>query len=120
MQAEIDFSRSASGLCLNTDRGGPSKNNYATGTILEEGGVVSSVGLQVVGNIFLHNRADLQEALREELSAERAACDGTFVLCAFRKWGEKCAEFLLGEFAFAIWDVRERRLFCCRDQLGSR
>jgi hypothetical protein len=28
---------------------------------------------------------------------------------------ERCAEHLLGDFAFAIWDAANRRVFCARD-----
>jgi asparagine synthase (glutamine-hydrolysing) len=29
-------------------------------------------------------------------------------------------EHLIGDFAFAIWDTRQRRLFCARDQIGTK
>ena len=34
--------------------------------------------------------------------------------------GEQCGRYLLGDFAFAIWNERERTLFCCRDHIGIR
>ncbi len=48
------------------------------------------------------------------------ADDGILLLAAYAKWGDACPDFLLGEFAFAIWDERLRRLFCCRDHIGFR
>jgi asparagine synthase (glutamine-hydrolysing) len=42
------------------------------------------------------------------------------ILCAYEKWGEECVEHLLGDFAFAIWDKRLRRLFCARDHFGVK
>ena len=39
---------------------------------------------------------------------------------AYEKWGEKCVEHLVREFAFAIWDKRLRRLFCARDHFGVK
>ena len=39
---------------------------------------------------------------------------------AYEKWGERCVEHLIGEFAFAIWDERERKLFCARDHFGVK
>ena len=39
---------------------------------------------------------------------------------AYQRWGQDCAAYLLGDFAFAIWDSRNRTLFCARDQLGVR
>lgn len=42
------------------------------------------------------------------------------ILCAYEKWGEECVEYLIGDFAFAIWDKRARRLFCARDHFGVK
>jgi asparagine synthase (glutamine-hydrolysing) len=72
-------------------------------------------------------RADLVRALRAsdrtasvEGSDLESATDDTLLLHAYRAWGERCAEHLLGDFAFAIWDRPRRRLFCARDQLGVK
>jgi len=77
-------------------------------------------GLTLAGDIALHNRPDLLNWLPRDLDGGRALRDGELTLAAYAKWGEGCAEFLVGEFSFAIWDSRERRLFCCRDQMGAR
>ena len=42
------------------------------------------------------------------------------ILQAYEKWGESCAEHLIGEFSLAIWDKRLRRLFCARDHFGVK
>ncbi|HEY3582567.1 MAG TPA: asparagine synthase-related protein [Pyrinomonadaceae bacterium] len=42
------------------------------------------------------------------------------ILFAYEKWGEECVEHLIGDFAFAIWDKRSRRLFCARDHFGVK
>jgi asparagine synthase (glutamine-hydrolysing) len=39
---------------------------------------------------------------------------------AYETWGERCVEHLTGDFAFAIWDRRARRLFCARDHFGVK
>jgi asparagine synthase (glutamine-hydrolysing) len=46
--------------------------------------------------------------------------DVELLLHAYHVWGEKCVEHLLGDFAFAIWDGREQRLFCARDHFGIK
>jgi asparagine synthase (glutamine-hydrolysing) len=46
--------------------------------------------------------------------------DAELILHAYHTWGERCVEHLLGDFAFAIWDGRERRLFCARDHFGVK
>lgn len=52
-------------------------------------------------------------------------CDGDLadterILRAYERWGESCVEHLIGDFAFAIWDRRKRRLFCARDHFGVK
>jgi len=39
---------------------------------------------------------------------------------AGRQWGEDCTAHLVGDFAFALWDSRQQRLFCARDHIGAR
>jgi asparagine synthase (glutamine-hydrolysing) len=82
--------------------------------------VCSRLQLTLAGDIALHNRAHLLSDLRGGPDGDCAPCDGELVLAAYAKWGVRCPEFLLGEFSFAIWDSRERHLFCCRDQMGAR
>jgi asparagine synthase (glutamine-hydrolysing) len=69
-------------------------------------------------------RIDNREALAKELDLpskplERIG-DSEFILAAYRKWGEECADRLLGDFAFVIWDERREHLFCARDHLGIK
>jgi asparagine synthase (glutamine-hydrolysing) len=73
----------------------------------------------VSGDLQLHNRAELRALLGFGKQADEWD-DGQLVLAAYEKWGEECCRYLIGEFAFAIWDDRNRRLFCCRDHLGTR
>ena len=42
------------------------------------------------------------------------------ILDAYETWGDNCVKHLTGDFAFAIWDERSRRLFCARDHLGVK
>ena len=62
--------------------------------------------------------------LRDELSALgyrfRTACDTEVVMQAYRAWGERALARFNGQFAFALWDRRERRLVLARDRLGVR
>ena len=50
----------------------------------------------------------------------RSLSDVELILAAYRRWGIACAEHLLGDFAFALWDRSERRLLCARDALGMK
>src|SRR5439155_22927928 len=42
------------------------------------------------------------------------------ILHAYHAWGEQCLDYLLGDFAFGVWDGPRRRLFCAVDHLGVR
>ncbi len=75
--------------------------------------------LEISADVHLHNRGDLIGHLGNNFSSKNPD-DSELLLAAYAKWGERCAEFLLGEYAFAIWDERRRRLFCCRDHIGFR
>lgn len=39
---------------------------------------------------------------------------------AYETWGYEMADHLYGMFAFALWDEEEQKLFCLRDQLGTK
>lgn len=69
-------------------------------------------------------RLDNREALAAMLAIddERLAtmADSALLLEAYRAWGESCVQRLLGDFAFAIWDRKRRRLLLARDHLGQR
>jgi asparagine synthase (glutamine-hydrolysing) len=46
--------------------------------------------------------------------------DEETILRSYEKFGENCVDQLIGDFAFAIWDKRARRLFCARDHFGVK
>lgn len=39
---------------------------------------------------------------------------------AYEKWGCDMADHIYGMFAFALWDDEEQKLFCLRDQFGTK
>ena len=42
------------------------------------------------------------------------------MLKAYETWGGRMADHLYGMFAFALWDEEEQKLFCLRDQFGTK
>jgi asparagine synthase (glutamine-hydrolysing) len=54
------------------------------------------------------------------IDPEDTLSDGARIVQAYERWGEQCVEHVLGDFAFAIWDQRLRRLFCARDHFGVK
>ena len=76
-------------------------------------------GLAATVSARLDDRDALCEALDVPRPARAAATDAALVLRAHRRWGADCADRLLGDYAFAVWDARRRTLFCARDHVGA-
>lgn len=76
--------------------------------------------LVLVTDALLENRAELAAALDLPPAETGSLPDSTFVLRAYEKWGEDCPRHLDGRFALAVWQVRERKLFCAVDPFALR
>jgi asparagine synthase (glutamine-hydrolysing) len=68
----------------------------------------------------IYNFQDLRAELISEGVEFRTKSDTEVLVECYRRWGENCLERLSGMFAFAIWDVAARRLFCARDRAGEK
>jgi asparagine synthase (glutamine-hydrolysing) len=77
-------------------------------------------GLVITADARIDNREELASALNLDRSVAAGLPDSQIILAAFRRWGNSCAGRLLGDFAFAIWDGRNRSLYLARDHMGVR
>ena len=68
----------------------------------------------------LDNHTELSAKLRAKGCPPRNVTDAELVLKAYQVWGEDAPQHILGDFAFAIWDIRRRTLFCARDHFGVK
>src|SRR5581483_9144311 len=68
----------------------------------------------------LDNREDLFRELGTEGAPPKDAGDSALALAMFKLLGERCLDKFVGDYSFAIWDIKERRLFCARSLLGWR
>jgi asparagine synthase (glutamine-hydrolysing) len=78
-------------------------------------------GMWIAADARMDDRPNLVAALTA--SGERPAPDagdGELILRSYRAWGASCVDRLLGDFAFAIWDGPNQRLFCARDHMGVK
>jgi len=77
----------------------------------------------IVADARLDGRRELVARLQARgipaLDASRTP-DVTLILHAYHAWGEECVRYLLGDFAFVVWDGPARRLFRARDPLGLK
>ena len=78
------------------------------------------LGLAVVFNGTIYNYRDLRRELQGRGYHFFADGDTEVLLKAYREWGEDCTRHLHGMFAFAIWDMRAKRLFVARDRFGIK
>ncbi|NIJ33722.1 asparagine synthase-related protein [Sphingomonas oligoaromativorans] len=79
-----------------------------------------AMDVELVADARIDNREDLAQriGIAPEVLAEMS--DSALLLAAYRHWGEACAEHLLGDFAFAVWNRRTRSLLLARDHMGQR
>lgn len=78
------------------------------------------LGLALVFNGTIYNYRDLRRDLLAKGYRFFSEGDTEVILKAYAEWGERCVEHLIGMFAFAIWNIRERSLFLARDRLGIK
>ncbi|MEM7554523.1 MAG: lasso peptide isopeptide bond-forming cyclase [Cyanobacteria bacterium P01_A01_bin.84] len=76
--------------------------------------------LTITADCRIDNRDELISAVGLTNSPPEKITDTELILAAYEKWGESCPEYLLGDFAFAIWDGKKKKLFCARDHMGVK
>lgn len=70
------------------------------------------------GEIF--NYVELRQELLKRGHRFATQSDTEVVIHLYEEYGEESVNFLNGQWALAIWDVRRRTLFLSRDRLGVR
>lgn len=70
------------------------------------------------GEIF--NYIELREDLVKKGYCFTTLSDTEVILNAYREYGEACVNHFNGQWAFAIWDASEQKLFVSRDRSGIR
>ena len=73
-------------------------------------------GVMLSGDLRLDNRKELVAALEAE--GEESDCE--LLLASYLRWGERCVERLLGDFAWVLWDPRSASVMLARDAMGMR
>lgn len=76
--------------------------------------------LWIVFNGEIFNYVELRSELEARGHRFATHSDTEVLLHAYEEFGPKCLERLNGQFAFAVWNTRDRSLFVARDRLGVR
>jgi asparagine synthase (glutamine-hydrolysing) len=79
-------------------------------------GPIGTGSIRLAGDIRLDDRETLILQLGADAPAD--ADDDELVLHAYLRWGDGMLERIAGDFAFALWDGRKRRLLAARDPMG--
>jgi len=74
----------------------------------------------IVFNGEIFNYVELRDELKARGIVFRTGSDTEVLLQLYATYGEACLSRLNGDYAFAIWDHRERRLMLARDRMGVR
>ncbi|UCE66718.1 MAG: asparagine synthase (glutamine-hydrolyzing) [Candidatus Zixiibacteriota bacterium] len=70
------------------------------------------------GEIF--NYIELRTELEKSGHKFKTRSDTEVIVHSYEQWGEDCLSHFNGQFAFAIYDKKDKSLFVARDRLGIR
>ena len=79
-----------------------------------------AAGFALTADARLDDRESLCDALGVPHPDRTDVTDDELILRAYACWGRACPTHLLGDYAFAVWDAKQRVLFCARDHAGAR
>lgn len=68
----------------------------------------------------IRNWEALCKELQIDASLSRENREEEILRKAYDTWGYNMANHMHGMFAFALWDTEEKKLFCLRDQFGTK
>lgn len=94
-------------------------------SIIDLGGGQQPIGNEddsawIVFNGEIYNYVELRPLLEQAGHQFKTDSDTEVILHLYEEYGPDCVSHLNGQFAFAIWDERQRRLLIARDRVGIR
>ena len=73
-----------------------------------------------VGNGEIYNYRVLRDQLVAKGHRFRTGSDMEVIVHGYEEWGDRVAEHVNGQFAFALWDGPKKRLLAARDRAGEK
>ncbi len=86
----------------------------------DAGSLFSAEKTSVAYSGEIYNYTELRSELEKAGRKFTSTLDSELVIHAYARWGAGCQRRFNGQWAFALWDAGERRLFCSRDRLGLK
>jgi asparagine synthase (glutamine-hydrolysing) len=78
----------------------------------------------LVADARIDNGPELLPLLGEELRLQAldpaSLTSAQIILAAYSRWRERAPEYLIGDFAFVVWDEERRQAYCARDPFGVK
>lgn len=68
----------------------------------------------------IYNYQNLRRDLIRKGHRFKTKTDTETIVHLYEEYGSDCVRYLRGMFAFAIWDDRQKKLFCARDRFGIK
>ncbi|OGG45181.1 asparagine synthase (glutamine-hydrolyzing) [Candidatus Kaiserbacteria bacterium RIFCSPHIGHO2_01_FULL_50_13] len=76
--------------------------------------------MAITFNGEIYNYKKLRVRLEQKGHSFSTTSDTEVILKSYSEYGDKCPEYLDGQFTFAIWDNEKERLFMARDRFGEK
>jgi len=73
-----------------------------------------------VFNGEIYNYKKLRTRLQALGHTFYTSTDTEVIVHLYEEYGDECVQFLRGMFAFALWDVKEKRILLARDRVGIK
>jgi len=75
--------------------------------------------LTLIFNGEIYNFLEIKKNLEHKYNFKTKS-DTEVLLKAFQEYGERCVDYFIGMWAFAIWDDKKKELFLSRDPFGEK
>lgn len=95
--------------------------NVSPESVYEMQPLTNERGAVLVADARIDNRQELFQLLDIPFdTVGNRMPDSRLILLAYEKWKTDCLDYLVGDFAFALWEPSTQTIFCGRDHSGVR
>jgi asparagine synthase (glutamine-hydrolysing) len=128
----FDLESNSSGECFHNEDGRPNLHKPSLGfgarrlailDLSDSGNQPMQTGdgeIWITYNGEVYNYLEIRKELEGMGHSFRTHTDTEVILRAYREWGPSCVNHFNGMWSLAIWDRRNKKLFCSRDRFGVK